>query len=344
MANQTRQLARLLASEGIQVDLVQVNPPYRPAIIERVHGIRAGFRLVPYMTRLWGATRRVDVVHVMANSGWAWHLFAAPAIWIASMRGVPVIVNYRGGEAHQFFAQQFKWVRPTLAKVQLVVVPSEFLRGVFLKHGVETDIVPNIVDLALFSPAPSPPQSPHLVVTRNLEPIYDIGTAVRAFALVRADYPASRMTVAGSGPCRPELEALARELDLRDSIRFIGRVENAALPALYRVATVALNPSLADNMPISVLEAMASGVPVVSTNVGGVPYLVKDGHTALLVPPKDPIAMAGATARLLSDNALRARLTANAMLDIERYSWQHVRKSLLAAYASAQEMMKASVR
>ena len=96
MANQTRQLARLLEESGLSVELVQVNVPYHPRWVEHLRGIRAAFRLVPYLANLWRAAGRVDLFHIMANSGWAWHLFAAPAIWIAHLRGIPAIVNYRG--------------------------------------------------------------------------------------------------------------------------------------------------------------------------------------------------------------------------------------------------------
>jgi hypothetical protein len=78
--------------------------------------MRALFRLFPFVRRLWRSTRSAELVHVMANSGWAWHFFAAPAIWIAWLRGVPVIVNYRGGDADAFFARQFRFIRPTLAR------------------------------------------------------------------------------------------------------------------------------------------------------------------------------------------------------------------------------------
>jgi hypothetical protein len=104
MANQTRQLAELLGAEGIQVEVVQVNPPYWPAWVGHVRGIRALCRLLPYLVRLWRALGRVDLAHVMANSGWAWHLFAAPAILVARVRKVPAVVNYRGGDADRFFA------------------------------------------------------------------------------------------------------------------------------------------------------------------------------------------------------------------------------------------------
>jgi glycosyltransferase involved in cell wall biosynthesis len=333
MANQTRQLARLLSESGITVELVRNNPPYWPAWIERLKKIRAAFRLGPYLARVWRGASRVDLVHVMANSGWAWHLYAAPAIWLACLRGKPVVVNYRGGEAESFFSRQWRWIRPTLARASAVVVPSRFLEGVFARFGVSTLIVPNIIDLERFKPGEPSGEGPLIVVTRNLEDIYDIPTALRAFAAIRRTYPPAKLIIAGSGPRREALEALARALEMAEAVRFTGHLDNERVVDLYRDAHLMLNPSLADNMPISLLEAMASGVPVVSTDVGGIPFLVQDGLTALLVPPADPEAMARAALRILGDPALSLRLRAAGIEMVQQYTWPCVRERLLAVYA-----------
>lgn len=334
MANQTRQLARLLSEAGLGVRLVQVNAPYRPEWIEKLPVVRAIARLLPYTIHLWRTTANVDLVHVMANSGWAWHLFAAPAIWVASLRGKPVIVNYRGGEAEGFFNKQFRGVRPTLNRASMIVVPSAFLESVFAKWAVATRIVPNIIDLARFHPVP-PPGQVHLVVTRNLEELYDIPTAIEAFAMVRKRHPSARLTIAGSGPKRSDLEAMCGHLGLTDAVQFSGRLDNERMAGLYQSATLMLNPSLADNMPISLLEAMASGVPIVSTNVGGIPYLTRDGVTALLVPPGNPRAMAEAALRIIDDTRFATQLREAGLTEVQQYTWDHVRGRLFDVYAEA---------
>lgn len=340
MANQTLQLATLLRADGATVELVQVNRPYRPALVGKLKGIRALFRLLPYLKQLWQVAGRVDLYHVMANSGWSWHLFAAPAIWIARMRGKPVIVNYRGGEADSFFDKALFCVRPSLKRATDIIVPSGFLEAVFAKRGFATRIVPNIIDLSRFTPGGADAtraaaSSPRILVARNLEPIYDNATALRAFAIVRKALPAARLTVAGSGPQRQMLEQLAAELAIADAVTFTGRVDNSGMAALYQGADVMLNPSLADNMPISVLEALASGVPVVSTDVGGVPYLVTHDETALLVPPQNPEAMAAAMLALLGDPSKASRLRAAGIESVKKYTWQNVRDRLLQAYGQA---------
>jgi len=336
MANQTIQLAGLLRGEGYRVDIVQTNAPYRPAWVSRFRGLRAFFRMLPYLGRLWSQMGEADVAHLMANSGWSWFFFVVPAAVVARLRAVPLIINYRGGEAEAFLEGNVWAVRPIVRRAAALVVPSSFLQQVFGRFGMAATIVPNIVDLSRFRPMAAEPARPlHVIVTRNLEPIYDNAAAIRAFAIVRGQIPAARMTVAGEGPSRASLEQLARELGISDAVTFCGRVANADIPALYASADVCLNPSLADNMPISVLESLASGVPVVSTRVGGIPYLVEHELTALLVEPGDAEAMADAVLRVLRDEALRARLTATGQEAVRHFDWASVRPQLLAVYAAA---------
>lgn len=336
MANQTLQLAKLLREEGAAVELIQVNRPYRPRWIGRLKGIRAVFRLLPYLIQLWRSAAKVRLFHVMANSGWSWHLFAAPAIWIARIRGIPVIINYRGGEADVFFDKAFAWIKPSLCRTDAIIVPSGFLEAVFRKRGFSTSIVPNIIDLSRFSAETGARDSlktdPHIIVTRNLEPIYDNSTVLRAFGIIRRTFPTAKLTLAGSGPERQILEKLVAGLNMADVVTFTGRVDNVGMAFLYRSADVMVNPSLADNMPISVLEALASGVPVVSTDVGGVPYLVEHGKTALLVPPQDPSAMADAILALLNEPARARKISEAGKESVQQYTWPRVRDRLLRVY------------
>ncbi|TWI63017.1 glycosyltransferase involved in cell wall biosynthesis [Pseudoduganella lurida] len=334
MANQTLQLAGLLRGAGIEVETVQVNADYRPAWTGRIRGVRALVRLLPYLLRLWRTAGRVQLFHVMANSGWSWHLFVAPAIRIARLRGTPVVVNYRGGEAAAFFARAWPRVAASLARADAVIVPSGFLETVFGQYGFATQVVPNIVDLERFAAATrgTAVAGPRLLVARNLEAIYDNATALRTLALVRETHPTATLVIAGSGPLHAVLEALAATLNLREAVTFTGRVDNAGMAALYRAADVMLNCSLVDNTPNSVLEALASGVPVVSTNVGGVPYLVEDGRTALLVPPAAPRAMADAVLRLVAEPALAAALREAGLRQVQQYTWASVRPQLLGVY------------
>lgn len=346
MANQCEQLVRLLRDDGVQVELVRNNAPYRPAWIGHIPIVRAAFRLLPYLGRLWAAAGRAQVLHVLANSGWAWHLFAAPALTIGRLRGRAVIVNYRGGLADSFLSAAPQYVRRSLRAASLCVTPSPFLQRVFARHGIDAQVIPNIVDLTRFSPVSRRAfgTAPHLIVVRNLEPIYDLPTALRAFAVVRRQYAGARMTVAGSGPALAALQGLASELGLAEAVRFTGRIEHDRIPALYADADSALNPSRADNMPNSVLEAFASGVPVVSTDAGGVPDIVTDGVNGLLVPVGDAPAMARAVLRVLDDRSLAEQLAQAGLAQVQRCAWPQVKGLWLAAYRRAAQQGRGGER
>ena len=339
MAMQTLQLSRLLREQGLSVELVQTNAPYRPRCVAGWRGLRALFRLLPYLLRVWRLAGRSDVIHLMANSGWSWQLFAAPVLWLAPLRGTPVIVNYRGGEARDYLAASARWVKPSLARAASLVVPSGFLQQVFGEHGVSSRVIPNIIDLQTFSPAQggAPDGAFRLVITRNLEQIYGLDTALRALAIASEELPGLQLHIAGSGPLLEPLQSLARELGVAQQVHFVGRLERDEVVALYRDAGAMLNPARVDNMPNSVLEALACGLPVISTDVGGVPFIVEDGRTALLVPVDDPQAMARAILRLCADAPLRESLRSNGREEVRQYAWERAGAQWLELYRQCGE-------
>jgi len=347
MANQCEQLVRLLGREGVTVELVRNNAAYSPAWVGRVPLLRALFRLLPYLLSLWRAAGRAQVMHLFANSGWAWHMFAAPALLVARWRGTAVIVNYRGGHADSFFSAAPAHVLRSLQRATLRVTPSPFLQRVFAKYGLEAEVVPNIIDLTRFEPVPPRDfgSAPRIVVARNLEPIYDIATAIRAMLPIRQVFPQATLTVAGSGPELQRLKSLVTELNLQAAVGFTGRVENAAMPQLYALADCVVNSSTVDNMPISLLEAFASGLPVVSTDAGGIPDMLAHDVSGLLVPVGDAQAMGHQVCRVLQDRALAMRLAAAGRAEAEKYAWPRVKAQWLDAYsraAAAQAMAQAA--
>ncbi|WP_084783870.1 glycosyltransferase family 4 protein [Marinobacterium aestuarii] len=339
MASQTAELCRLLKQEGARVTLVAVNPPYRPAWIGRWRGLRALFRLLPYLRALWCRLGRADVAHLMANSGWSWYLFATPAIWIAYLRGTPIVVNYRGGNAATFFDRAWPWIQPTLRRASACVVPSGFLAEVFARHQLSTCIIPNTLDPSRFFPAnPAKPRvspssrAPIMLITRNLELIYGIDLALQALPAVQARFPGVRLLIAGSGPEQAALQCLAEDLGVADRVEFRGRLASQEVAELYRQADLLLNPSRVDNSPNSIIEALGSALPVVSTRAGGIPQLVTDGETALLVDLEDPATLAAAALRVLEDDDLRDRLKTAGLEFSRQFHWDSVKRDLLNTY------------
>jgi glycosyltransferase involved in cell wall biosynthesis len=337
MAVQTAKLQNLLQKEGLKVKTLPVNIsfPKRFCFIDNLKYIRAMIRLLFYIVILCERLKRVDLIHILSNSYLSFFLYTTPAVFIGKFFRCKVIINYRGGEAQDFF-EKYKWVICRILKMaDAIIVPSEFLMGVFMRYNFTPDIVPNIVNLKEFhriQRTVSPVNSPiRLFVARNLERIYNVPCAIRTFQHIQKVYPKSKLIIIGEGKEEIRLKCLVSDMNL-DGVLFLGRVNNQDLPDVYGTATVALNPSDADNLPISVLEAFASGVPVISTNVGGIPYMIKDGVTGLLVNRNDDKGMAQCVLRLIKDERLYRKISKNGHKEAQKYSWEHVRPRLFSVY------------
>jgi len=296
MANQVRQLYQLLQQEpGVNVHLVQTNEPYPSALVGAIKGVRAVGRLITYIFKVYKFVGQVDVIHMFSNSGWSWQLFSAPVLWIAYLRKTPIIINYRGGEAKTYFKKSIKWVEPSMTKASVIIVPSGYLKDVFSEFNFQTQVIANIINLQRFQPLLNKSacsKEPHLIVTRNLEEIYGLATSIKAAAIVQKFIPNLRLSIAGSGPLKHALQQLVFDLGIEKNVTFTGKLQPEEIANLYQQADIMLNPTTVDNMPNSILEAMASGVAIISTNVGGIPYIVEDNRTALLVNVNDEVAMA----------------------------------------------------
>jgi glycosyltransferase involved in cell wall biosynthesis len=153
---------------------------------------------------------------------------------------------------------------------------------------------------------------PRLVCVARLEPHKGIEFLLRAFAILTELRPDARLTIAGDGADRRKLERLARELGLTGNVAFLGNTSREQVGRILDEADVAVLPSLTEGLPVSLLEALARGIPVVASRVGGIPELVQDRVNGLLVPPADSAALAGALKLLVSDPTLRLQLAQSA--------------------------------
>jgi glycosyltransferase involved in cell wall biosynthesis len=325
-------LATHLRQEGRDVMLLPINPPFPRALrwARRVPYARTVVNQALYQPSL-RRLRGVDVVHVFAASYWSFLLAPAPAILAARRFGGRVVLNYHSGEAEDHLDRWGPLVHPFLRMADAIVVPSEYLRAIFARHGYEARVIPNVVDLSRFAYRERAPRCPRLVSTRNLEPYYDVGNTLDAFAQLAPRLPEATLTVAGYGSQEAALRRQAAALG-GDRVRFLGRVEPSAMPALYDGADIFLNSSIVDNQPLSVLEAMAAGLPVVTTPTGDIAALIRHGETGLIVPPGDPAAMAKAVLDLLDDPEGARRMAQRARARVEEHGWPRVRERWLAEY------------
>ena len=187
----------------------------------------------------------------------------------------------------------------------------------------EIAITPFGVDLAQFAPTPRAPRALTLGIVKSLAPKYGVDLLLRAFVGLPGD---CRLLVVGDGPQRAELEALARALGIGARTEFVGAVAHADVPSFLNRLDIYAAPSRLDSesFGVAVIEASACALPVVVSDAGGLPEVVRDGETGLVVPRDDVPALQAALQRLVRDPALRDRLGRAGRLHVEReYAWGH---------------------
>jgi glycosyltransferase involved in cell wall biosynthesis len=330
---QARSLVDALERDGFPVDFVPIKRVF-PRGFRWAHRVRYLRTLVNQLIYVPGLRRLVsaDVVHAFSASYWAFLLAPVPAMAVARLLGKRVVLHYHSGEAADHLANWGVLVHPWLRLAHEIVVPSEYLRGVFAEHGYRTRVIPNVVDLARFDYRDRWPLKPNLLSTRNLEPYYRVDVILEAFKRFRQQVPAATLTIAGYGSEEARLRRLAAALP-SGAVRFAGRTDPESMPALYAAADIFVNASVVDNQPVSIIEALSAGLPVVSTPTGDIGFMVRDGRSGVIVPPDDAGALAEAIGAVWR-NPHRARLMAReARKEAGRYSWPAVRQLWAEAYA-----------
>ncbi len=336
LGGQAVQAARLLRSWRDDPDvvawLVPINPlpPSPLAALTKIKYVRTLVTQVCYWPLLLRELRKADVVHVFSASYSSFLVSPLPAVLVAKLLGKPVVLNYRSGEAPDHLRRS-AIARATLRGVEGNAVPSRFLHDVFASFGIPTRIIPNIVDVERFRFVRRERLRPRILSTRNFEALYNLPCTLHAFRLLQDRYPDAQLTLVGGGSEDAAIRQLAADLRLQH-VTFTGRVPPDEIWRHYADADIYLQTPDIDNMPTSVLEAYASGCPVVSSEAGGVPAILTDGLNGLLVPCDNPEAAADAMSRLLDDDALARRLADAALEGCTRYQWSTVRALWLDLY------------
>jgi glycosyltransferase involved in cell wall biosynthesis len=334
MALQAQQLERLLCRDGVDVVFLASNFPLPSLLrpLERVGGVRTIVRALLIWLQLWSRVRRVDVVHVFAASWLYFFLTVYPAVITGRLCGKRVVINYRGGQANEFFSRFGPLTRPAFRLATVVTAPSQFLAEVIQRHlQVEVSIVPNILDLTSFRYRRRSTMRPELLVTRHLDTIYDIESVLRAFGVVQKEYPEASLWIAGTGPEEGRLRGLVSAWNLAH-VTFLGEVTHANLPAVCDQRDIYVNASRVDNFPGALLEASAAGLVLVTTNAGGIPFIYQDTRTAFLVEVGDWQSLGAAIIRVLRNPSAALELTTAALAVARGCDWGEVRQLLYAVY------------
>lgn len=348
-------LSRHLDQAGVVQTIVTAQlPAARGARPFGLHGVRHRVGLeapaprqgyaaacAPRLRRLSGS---VDLVHV--------HLGEDLAVLplghaVAALRGIPLVVTVhhsnrytmRGGHPRALLLRGVggSSERQILPKARAVITLTASLADRLRAAGVATErihVIASGVDPSLFQPAyPDPCRAvdrPRIVFVGRLAEQKGLLTLLRAIPLLRT--PDTRVVLVGDGPQRAVLERAARSLGVADRVVFAGPLPHERVPAVLQHADVLVLPSRYEELGSVVLEAMHASVPVVASRVGGIPSLVEDGVSGVLVPPGDPSALARAVDRVLTEPLLARRLVAGGVRVAASHRWDRLAPQVLEVY------------
>jgi glycosyltransferase involved in cell wall biosynthesis len=282
-------------------------------------------RLIDIAVTIIKKRREIDILIV--------HTFGGPSFVIedAASRlgrlfGHRVIMFLHGGAFPQFMAEFPRWTRRVLGRAHVIVAPSDYLARAIELYGFQARIIPNIINISAYPYRSRGQLRPRLLWMRSFHDVWNPLMAVRVLAQIREKRPDATLVMAGQDKgLQAEARKLADEMGVGGAVRFPGYLNPADKIEEFSRADIFINTNRIDNMPVALIEACAAGLPVVTTNVGGIPYLFADGETALFVRDDDDQQMAEAIHTLLENPALAAKLSVEGRILAERSSWDQIR-------------------
>lgn len=320
----TQRWANAYAGRGVEVLLVSQHAPI-PGYDARVRLSRlpwsgqAGYFLNRSALRKWVGTERPDLVNAHYASGYG--------TTASAVREVPVVLNVWGSDVYAFPERSplhRALVCRNIRHAACVLSTSRAMasRTAEICPGVRPVVVPFGVDLKMFAPAAPRRNGPLVIGTvRALEPVYGIDVLIEAFARLLHERPSRplQLRIVGEGSQRTALREQAERLGVAGSVEFLGPMPHAGVAAAMRGFDIFCALSRAESFGVAAVEAAACGAPVVATAVGGLPEVVADGRTGLLVPPDDVEAAARALSRLVDDVELRERMGREGRAFVEQH-------------------------
>ena len=336
----TRRWVQHFARLGWEAHVVSFRPAeIEGATVHYVDGFEAAgkARYLVHARRVGRLIRSLqpDVLHALHLTSYG---------FLAGLSGFqPSIVSVWGTDVLEApsLTPMHRWItRQALARAGAVTATGLRLAEVTLPHmpaGKPVSVIPYGVDLERFRPVPRERNgSVTIGAVSRLSPEKGFGHLLRAVALVRDRGVALEVILAGDGPSRASLERLAADLGLRERVAFAGEVAHEDVPAVLARLDVAAMPSTWEGFGVSAIEASAMELPVVASDIHGIPDVVLDGETGILVPPASPAALADAIERLARDAPLRRAMGAAGRSFVERnYDWRDNAALMEQLYQSA---------
>jgi len=286
-------------------------------------------RLLRLMDMLWTVYHqrdRYDLAEIDVFSGKAF-IYAELCAYVLKRLNKPIILNLHGGGLPTFAQKYPKRVRHLLKIATVVVSPSQFQQKEFKVVRPDIRLIPNPINLSASIDRHRTTASPNLIWVRAFHEVYNPSMAIEVIHQLREEFPQIHLTMVGPDKRDGSLgrmKALAEALMVLDHVTIIPGVPHHEIPTLLNEADIFINTSNYDTSPRSLTEAMANGLCIVTTDVGGIPYLVNNHQEAFLVPPNQPGAMAEAVRVIITNEEIAAHLSYHARKKTEQFDWSRI--------------------
>jgi glycosyltransferase involved in cell wall biosynthesis len=283
-------------------------------------------RLLDMTSTAWRQRKTYQAAHVEVYSGLSF-IWAEAAAWVLRRAGKPFVLALHGGSLPTFAQDHPTRVRRLLRSANVVCAPSQYLQRGLSAYRADIRLLPNGIDLSRYAFRLRAQPKPALVWLRAFHAIYNPALAVEVLSGLRRQFPAAHLAMIGPDKGDGSLQqaqALAQAYGLQNAILFAGPVPNSEVPTWLDQGDIFINTTNIDNTPVSVIEALACGLPVVSTNVGGLPDLLHDGADSLLVNAGNTAVMTEAVLRILQEDGLAEKLSSQARRSAEQFDWKTI--------------------
>ncbi|MFI2743764.1 glycosyltransferase family 4 protein [Zhouia sp. PK063] len=284
-------------------------------------------RLLHMASSFFKYKSKVDVVLIDTYSTQNFY-YAVIIGYLSSIYSIPYIPILHGGNLENRLKSNKKVCLNYFKKAHTLISPSLYLIDVFKKYGYHHLVhIPNTININDYTFNTRVFHEPHLLWVRSFARVYQPTMAIEVYKQIKESYPKATLTMVGPDKdgSLQGAKQLAAQYQLK--VNFAGKLSKEAWILLSKKCTIFLNTTTTDNMPVSVIEAMALGLPVVSTNVGGIPYLISHEKTGVLVEKGNVEAMAREIKRLLNNGDWAQKIAYNAREMVALYDWEVVKKS-----------------
>ena len=285
--------------------------------------------LLPF--KLFYKSNNFDIFHIHGCSGFGFYPVVIGVV-VGVLRKKKIIITYHGGDLKEFIDSYPKFIKYFLKKADILTVPSFYLQDILKINKIDSIYLPNIIREDNVNFKVRKKFCPTLVVTRSLEKVYNIPLEKNAFYRIKSKMSEAKLYIVGDGSLKNELETKVKNSGV-DGIYFLGRVDNSKIGEIINKSDIYINPTTADNMPLSLFEAFACGIPVISTNVGGIPNFIQNNKSGFLINSNDLEALVEKIEFILANPNKIIPIIEAAHVTFQKYTWNRLKSQYIELYA-----------